>query len=56
MKYTVKWSDEDDCYIATSSKYSSVKTHGDSEEEAIEELRIVMEEIEECLLVKEKNK
>jgi len=45
MGYKVKWSDEDMCYIALSVKYPSVKTHGDTMSEAIEEMKIVMGEV-----------
>mgnify|MGYP000628032459 CR=1 FL=1 len=39
MNYTVKWSEEDKCYICNSLDYPSVKTHGDTVEDAVEEMK-----------------
>ena len=49
MNYNIEWSEDDDCYIATSLKFG-VKTHGDTKSEAIEELKIVCEECEAQIL------
>lgn len=38
----VRWSTEDNCYIAICPAFKHVSAHGDTEAEAINELRIAM--------------
>ena len=47
MTYKVFWSNEDKAYIATVDKYPSMSGIGDTKEEAIKELKIAMEGINE---------
>ena len=39
----IRWSDEDNCYIAICPTFKHISTHGDTEQEAINELIIAME-------------
>ncbi len=44
--YRIEWSEEDGVYIAYSVTYPLVATHGDTEEQALRELKRVVEDIE----------
>lgn len=41
--YNVVWSEQDNCYIATSPEFQRVSAFGDTPQEALNELSIVME-------------
>ena len=41
--YTVAWSDEDDAFIARITEFPSLAAHGKSQENALRELRGVVE-------------
>ena len=47
--YTLKWSKEDEVYICRVEKYPSLGTHGDTPEEALKEMKIVLNFIEKGL-------
>jgi hypothetical protein len=46
MEHTVKWSEQDNVYIATSTKYPSVQTHGPTKRRAIKNLQLVVKVID----------
>ncbi len=41
--YTIKWSDEDEAYICRVDHFPSLGTHGETPEEALKEMNIVLE-------------
>lgn len=43
MEIIVKYSNEDKCFIATCKNYKYISAFGNTKEEAIEELKIVLE-------------
>jgi len=45
FKYSINliWSDEDNSYVATVSKFSGLSAFGDTPEEAVEEAKIAVE-------------
>jgi predicted RNase H-like HicB family nuclease len=42
-RYSIFFSNEDECFIAQSSDYPSVSAHGVTKEEAVEELKFVLD-------------
>ena len=44
--YTIKWSAEDEVYVCRIERFSSLGTHGNTPEEALKEMNIVLDYIE----------
>ncbi|MDA3937903.1 MAG: toxin-antitoxin system HicB family antitoxin [Spirochaetia bacterium] len=40
--YRIQWSEEDDAFLASCLEFPSIMTHGDSQSDAIDELKIVL--------------
>ena len=47
---TTRWSDEDRCFLATSSQFPNNPTHGETEIEAAFELGVLTSALLECLV------
>lgn len=45
LEYVVRWSDEDDCFIAKCTSFPFVAAHGKTEDEAVFELKVASEAI-----------
>ena len=43
--YTVGWSEEDQAYVARVAEFQSLAAHGDTPEEALQEIRFVVKEV-----------
>ena len=48
-EYRVAWSEEDDVFIGRVTEFSLLAAHGDTEEEALREIRFVVQEVLEDL-------
>ena len=46
--YTVAWSKEDICYVARVAEFQSLAAHGDTEEEALAEIKSVVKDVVEA--------
>jgi predicted RNase H-like HicB family nuclease len=42
--YLTEWSDEDNCYVSRCLEFPSLATHGDTQEEAINEMNSIINE------------
>jgi predicted RNase H-like HicB family nuclease len=42
--YRIEWSEEDGCHVARCLEFSSLAAHGDTEEDALREIKLVVRE------------
>lgn len=45
LKFKIEWSDEDNCYVAKCIEHPSISAHGNTPEEALEQIKFVILEL-----------